>query len=114
LPPGIDGVGHGDMAHGQGCFKYAGLLFVIGAVPFLMGCAILAYAVFALPTRYPRWAIVFNPPLMYAVTLVFRYVPAPLGGPLYIGYGNIMFLTFFAASTAALWSGAPPEDDTPD
>ena len=85
--------------------NYAGLLFVSGALPSLVGCLTLAYAVLFLHTRYPRWMIVFHPLSLYLVTLAFRFVPAPLGGLLYIGYGNILFLVFFAASTAVLWNG---------
>jgi hypothetical protein len=91
------------MALANPTINYAIMLFVAGALPSLVGCLILAYAVLALPTRYPRWTVVFNPIVLYVITLAFRFAPAPLGGLLYIGYGNIVFLTFFAASTAVLW-----------
>jgi hypothetical protein len=53
----------------------------------------------------PRRTVVFNPLVLYGLTLMFRFVPAPLGGLLYVGYGNLIFLVFFAASTAVLWRG---------
>lgn len=92
-------------------FEYAGLLFAISVLPALLGCLIMAYAVLALPTRYPRWMVVFNPALLYAVTLTFRYIPAPLGGPLCIGFGNIIFLMFFVASTMVLRNGGREHGD---
>jgi len=86
-------------------FGYALTLFEVTAAPSLVGCLALAYAVLGRPTRYPRWAIAFNPIVLYVGTLAFRFVPAPLGGLLYIGYGNLLFLAFFSASTAVLWNG---------
>lgn len=85
--------------------NYAGMLFVASALPSLVGCLALAYAVLFLPTRYPRWTVVFNPLVLFVFTLSFRFVPAPLGGLLHIGYGNILFFVFFTASTAVLWHG---------
>ena len=64
----------------QPAIRYAGMLFAAGTLPALAGCLVLAYAVLILPTRYPRWAIVFNPLVLYLGTLAFRLVPAPLGG----------------------------------
>jgi hypothetical protein len=93
--------------------NYAGMLFAAGALPSLVGCLALAYAVLVLPTRYPRWAIVFNPLVLYVVTLAFRFVPAPLGGLLYIGFGNILFLTFFAVSTVVLWNSGTSRSAIP-
>lgn len=84
---------------------YSGMLFIASALPALVGCTALAYAVLALPTRYPRWAVAFNPLVLFLGTLLFRFVPAPLGGLLSIGYGNILFLVFFAVSTKCLWHG---------
>jgi hypothetical protein len=87
----------------QHSIRYAGLIFLISWIPSLVGCLTLAYAVLARRTRYPRWSILFHPLVLYVFTLTFRFVPAPLGGLLYIGFGNIIFLIFFAASTIVLW-----------
>ncbi len=89
----------------QQTINYAGMLFLASMLPSLVGCLALAYAVLILPTRYPRWTVAFNPLVLFVFTLCFRFVPAPLGGLLQIGYGNILFLIFFTASTAVLWQG---------
>src|SRR5262245_18005090 len=46
-----------------------------------------------------------NPALLYPLTTLFRWLPAPLGGLLVIGAGNLVFLVYFAVSTALLWNG---------
>ena len=92
-------------AAAQQTMEYAAMLFSAGGLPSLVGYLSLAYAVLILPTRYPRWTVAFNPLVLFVFTLTFRFVPAPLGGLLYVGFGNILFLVFFAASTAVLWNG---------
>ena len=56
----------------------------------------------AFATNYglPRWFAALNPAVLFLLTTLFEWVPAPLGGPLVIGAGNLVFLVFFAASTA--------------
>lgn len=88
-------------------FHYFGWLF-LAAMPFAaLATALLAFAILWKETRYPRWFAAVNPALLYLVTLVFAWVPAPAGGLLVIGAGNMVFLAFFVSSTAILWNGGP-------
>ena len=89
----------------ESSFVYAGWLFYIGSAPALVAVVLLAYAVLAKDTRYPRWFAALNPALLYLASALFQWVPAPLGGLLVIGAGNLVFLLFFAVSTALLWNG---------
>lgn len=52
-----------------------------------------------------------NPALLWLLSTGFRYVPAPLGGLLVIGSGNLIFLLFFTVSTAILWQGGVEQND---
>jgi hypothetical protein len=90
---------------GEHTFAYAGWLYYGGLAPALVGVALLPYAVLRGRTLYPRWFAALNPALLYLLSVGFRWVPAPLGGPLCAGTGNLVFLVFFAASTALLWNG---------
>jgi hypothetical protein len=91
-------------------FHYFGWLFWIGMAPSAVACLLLAYAVLGKPTRYPRWFAACNPALLYLLTTLFSWVPAPLGGLLVAGGGNMMFLAFFACSTCLLWNGGREEE----
>ena len=86
-------------------FAYFGLLLVLGLIPSVAALGILAYAVLRRAARYPRWFVVCNPAVLYALAYPFRWMPAPLGGLLAIGTGNLVFLAFFALSTILLWNG---------
>jgi hypothetical protein len=97
----------------ESAFRYFGLLFYAGLAPSAVGTVLLAYAVLRGRTRYPRWFAVLNPGLLYLLAGSFAWVPAPVGGLLVIGAGNLVFLTFFAASTAVLWEGGRGESPTP-
>src|SRR5262249_29216610 len=90
-------------------FAYAGWLYYVGLAPSLVGAVSLAYAVLGKRTRYPRWFAALNPALLYPLATVFQWLPAPLGGLLVIGAGNLVFLVYFAVSTALLWNGGRPE-----
>jgi hypothetical protein len=89
----------------EGMFAYAGWLYYVGLAPALVGVVLLAYAVVRKRTRYPRWFAALNPALLYLLSILFQWLPAPLGGLLVIGAGNLVFLLFFAVSTALLWNG---------
>lgn len=93
----------------ESAFGYFGLLFYAGLAPSALGTVLLAYAVLCRPTRYPRWFAALNPGLFYLLTWSFAWVPAPLGGLMVVGAGNLVFLTFFAASTALLRDGGRGE-----
>ena len=86
-------------------FQYFGLLFLAAMPPAAVATALLAYAVVRKETRYPRWFAAINPALLYLLTQGLAWVPAPLGGLLVVGAGNMTFLVFFASSTALLWNG---------
>jgi hypothetical protein len=91
-------------------FHYFGLLFVASMPSAAIATALLAYAVIWKNTRYPRWFAAMNPALLFLLTRAFVWMPAPLGGLLIIGAGNIVFLLFFACSTALLWNGGLRRD----
>lgn len=86
-------------------FHYFFLLFLGGMPAAGMASLLLAYAVLRKDTRYPRWFAVVNPALLYLATMTFAWIPAPLGGLLVVGAGNMVYLLFFACSTALLWNG---------
>jgi hypothetical protein len=86
-------------------FGYFGFLFLASMAPAAVASALLPFAVLWKPTRYPRWFAACNPALLYLLTMLFAWVPAPLGGMLVVGAGNMMFLVFFALSTTLLWNG---------
>lgn len=107
------GGGEAVRAATEHAFAYAGLLYYGGLLPAAVGVAVLAYAVLRRQTRYARWFAAFNPAILFVITLAFRWIPAPLGGLLVIGAGNLAFLLFFAASTYALRGSAergPPRN----
>src|SRR5262249_22524076 len=85
-------------------FAYAGWLYYIGLAPSLVGAVLLAYAVLRKRTCYPRWFAALNPALLYPLATLFQSLPAPLGGLLVIGAGNLVFFVFFDVSTALLWN----------
>jgi hypothetical protein len=91
-------------------FGYAWLLYFAAMVPAFVGCVLLAYAVLLKRTRYPRWFVLLNPALLFLVARSFQRVPAPLGGLLVIGAGNLVFLVFFAVSTRLLWDGGKQDE----
>jgi hypothetical protein len=69
---------------------------------------LLAYAVLRKETLYPRWFAALNPALLFLLSTLFQWLPAPLGGLLVIGAGNLVFLVFFTVSTMLLWHGGGP------
>lgn len=85
-------------------FQYFGMLFLGAMPPAGLACLLLAYAVLWKPTRYPRWFAALNPAVLFLLSAAFRWMPAPLGGPLVIGAGNLAFLIVFVCSTALLWN----------
>jgi hypothetical protein len=104
-----NGVAVRDVATGPS-FHYFGLLMVASMAPAAVASALLPYAILWKRTRYPRWFAACNPALLYVLTALFVWVPAPLGGLLVVGAGNMMFLVFFASSTALLWHGGRREE----
>jgi hypothetical protein len=91
--------------HSEQSFAYFALLFTVGLLPSVVALGLLAYTVLRRPTLYPRWSVLCNPALLYLVAYPFRWLPAPLGGPLFIGTGNLVFMLFFSLSTTWLWNG---------
>jgi hypothetical protein len=86
-------------------FRYFGLLFLASMPPAAVASVLLPYAILWKDTRYPRWFAACNPALLYLLATLFAWVPAPLGGLLVVGAGNMVFLVFFVCSTALLWNG---------
>jgi hypothetical protein len=99
-----NGAAAGELTAGP-TFRYFGSLFLAGLAPAAVASALLPYAILRKRTRYPRWFAACNPALLYLPTALFARVPAPLGALLVVGAGNMIFLVFFACSTALLWNG---------
>jgi hypothetical protein len=91
-------------------FRYFGLLLLASMAPATVASALLPYAILYKPTRYPRWFAACNPAMFYLLTTLFAWLPAPLGGLLVIGAGNMTFMVFFAGSTVVLWNGGLREE----
>jgi hypothetical protein len=104
-----NGVAVSDVATGPS-FHYFGLPLLSSMAPAAVASALLPYAILLKRTRYPPWFAACNPALLYLLTMLFGWVPAPLGGLLVVGAGNMVFLVFFASSTALLWNGGQRED----
>lgn len=85
--------------------EYLGNMYYTGLALGLVGALLLIGLLLAGRTRYPRWFVLVNPSFLWVACFAFRYVPAPLGGPLFIGAGNIAHLIFFILSTIVLWRG---------
>jgi hypothetical protein len=86
-------------------FQYAKAIYTLGLIPGFVGMALLGYAVLTGRTRYRRSFVIWNPGLLYVATYLFERLPAPMGGLLVIGAGNLVFLVFFAASVVVVWNG---------
>jgi hypothetical protein len=83
---------------------YWNTAYYLGALPAYLGCALLAFAVVAKRSVYPRWTVAFNPALSLLVSPLLTYVPAPLGAPLVGGDANLFIAVFFLISVATTWS----------
>jgi hypothetical protein len=95
-------------------FAYGRLLYVGGLPPAVAALALLGFANVCRRTLYPRWFVLLNPLLIFLCFMPFQWMPAPLGGLLAIGAGNLTFLVFFAASTAVLWHAGRDRRDRPE
>jgi len=93
----------------EATFSYAGRLYYLGLAPAFIGTVLLAYAVLRGLSRYPRWFAALNPAILFLLSTLFQYLPAPLGGLLVIGAGNLVFLLFFTVSTVLIWNGGKCE-----
>lgn len=83
--------------------EYLGNMYYVGLALGLIRALLLIGLLLVGQTRYPRWFVLVNPSFLWFACFAFRYVPAPLGGALFIGSGNIAHLTFFVLSTIVLW-----------
>lgn len=97
-----------DVAPMQNAMWYFGSLYMLG-MPFgAVGILILPFAILKTNTLYPHWFAAVNPLLIWMLFWLFAFLPAPIGGPLWIGSSNLVFVCFFAASTAVLWNRQSP------
>lgn len=85
---------------------YLQQLRLLGAVPLLIFTIGFALAVGLGKTRYPRWMAPFSPLVML---FVLPFIASRFTGVLYVilqgGIANIVYIVFFALSTAVLWNG---------
>ena len=83
---------------------YLRWLRLFGAIPQLLFTIAFALVVIRGKTAYPRWLAPFTP-LVLLLTLPF--ITGQFSGLLYVvfqgGIANIVFILFFAITTAALW-----------
>lgn len=84
---------------------YLGTMYYVGLAPAVIPILLMPWLVLSGHTKYPKWFVLANPAIFWIGSLAFRYIPAPLGGPLVMGSGNIAFFLFFCFSTVALWHG---------
>jgi len=82
---------------------YLHLLYTISFVFGTISTIFLIYMVLFKKTLYPKWVVLFTPTLLILTSPLARTLPAPVGGILYGGYINFVFLLFFCVSTITLW-----------
>ncbi len=99
-----------DAAYAE-AMAYFGKMYYLGLGPAVISILLMPCLLLFCRTSYPKWFVVANPAIFWLGCMTFRYVPAPLGGPLFIGSGNIAFLFFFISSTIALWQGGTTKKD---
>jgi len=80
-----------------GGFLY-NILFVFGTI----GTIFFLITVIFRKTSYPKWIILFTPTLLVFAAPLAQYIPTPVGGIIYGGYYNLVFLLFFVVSTVIL------------
>lgn len=84
------------------------LNFVLGAMGAVSGISLLlgsigfAFAVIARDSNYPRWMAALSPMLVIMTRPLAGWIPAPLGGPIYVAHFNLCWLVFFLVSTRVL------------
>lgn len=71
------------------------LAYDVGTAPAWLGCALLAVAVLAGRTRWPRWTVVANPALSLLAAPLLVGIPAPWGAPLIGSDANLFLALFF-------------------
>ncbi|NQT27593.1 hypothetical protein HQ585_19720 [candidate division KSB1 bacterium] len=77
------------------------IMFVFGTI----GTISFLYTIISRKTYYPKWIILFTPTLLLLASSIATYIPSPVGGIIYGGYINLIFLLFFCVSTFSLWHG---------
>lgn len=87
---------------------YLDILFLLAQSFGGIGALLFILLVLFRPTRYPRWMIVFTPPVIFVTSMFGRYIPAPLGGNIRAGYLHLGFTLIFGVSLKLLWHGGRP------
>jgi hypothetical protein len=82
---------------------YWNTAYYVGVGPAYLACALLALAVLAGKTAYPRWTTAFNPALSLGAAPLIAYAPAPWGAPLAGGDANLFIAAFFLISLLSTW-----------
>jgi hypothetical protein len=83
---------------------YLQLIFMISIIFGTIGTTLFIYTVLFQKTSYPKWMVLFAPGLLIFTSPLARMLPAPVGGILYGGVINFVFLLFFCVSTFTLWN----------
>lgn len=85
--------------------QYLDLLFMLAQIFGVIGSLLFIFLVLFRTTRYPRWMIMFTPPVILFTRTMGQYLPAPLGGNILAGYINLGFMVIFGVSLKLLWNG---------
>ncbi|KPF78395.1 hypothetical protein IP88_03855 [alpha proteobacterium AAP81b] len=86
---------------------YWNTAYWLGVGPAWLGCGVLAVAVLAGRSAYPRWTVIANPAVSLLVAPLLADVPAPFGAPLVGGDANLFIALFFLVSVIVTWRARP-------
>ncbi|MEM9457717.1 MAG: DUF6796 family protein [Myxococcota bacterium] len=96
-------------ATGPEVWEYLGdVLDAISAtsgIPLLLGSIGFAFAVVRRDTMYPYWMVALTPMLLIVTRPLAGWIPAPVGGPIFVAHFNLCWLVFFVVSTRVLSRG---------
>jgi hypothetical protein len=92
---------------------YTRLFYSAAGVTWFFGGGLLLYAVLAGKSRFPRWTALVNPALIFLLSPLAKFIPAPIGLIVVGGYINIVMCLFFVAATVSTWSAAESDPYEP-
>jgi hypothetical protein len=84
-------------------WEFLGFLYDILFVFATVETIFFLIAIIFRKTRYPKWIILLTPTLLDFAAPLTQYIRSPVGGIIYGGYYNLVFLLFFTVSTVKLW-----------